>query len=124
MGVPVVQAASEAEATCASMNKAGLVYGVGTEDMDALTFGSVRMLRHLHKSDAQKLPIMEINLAIALEELDMTMDQFVDVCILCGCDYSDSIRGIGPKKALELIKKYKNIETMLANLDKSKYVVP
>lgn len=22
------------------------------------------------------------------------MDQFIDLCILCGCDYCDSIRGI------------------------------
>jgi flap endonuclease-1 len=27
------------------------------------------------------------------------MEQFVDLCILCGCDYCDSVRGIGPKKA-------------------------
>ena len=24
----------------------------------------------------------------------MTMDQFIDLCILSGCDYCDSIRGI------------------------------
>lgn len=29
-----------------------------------------------------------------LEELDLTMDQFIDLCILSGCDYCDSIRGI------------------------------
>ena len=49
------------------------------------------------------------------------MDQFIDICILCGCDYTDSIRGIGPKKAFEFIKRYKNIETLLAHLDKNKY---
>jgi hypothetical protein len=29
-----------------------------------------------------------------LEELNLTMDQFIDLCILSGCDYCDSIRGI------------------------------
>jgi hypothetical protein len=29
-----------------------------------------------------------------LEELELTMDQFIDLCILCGCDYCDSIKGI------------------------------
>ena len=29
-----------------------------------------------------------------LEELEFTMDQFIDLCILCGCDYCDSIKGI------------------------------
>ena len=52
------------------------------------------------------------------------MDQFIDICILCGCDYTDSIRGIGPKKAYEFIKRYKNIETLLAHLDKKKYPIP
>lgn len=28
-----------------------------------------------------------------LEELNLTMDQFIDLCILSGCDYCDSIRG-------------------------------
>jgi len=29
-----------------------------------------------------------------LEGLNLTMDQFIDVCILSGCDYCESIRGI------------------------------
>lgn len=29
-----------------------------------------------------------------LEDLNLTMDQFIDLCILSGCDYCDSIRGI------------------------------
>lgn len=28
-----------------------------------------------------------------LEEFDMTMEQFVDLCILLGCDYCGTIRG-------------------------------
>lgn len=40
MGVPVIDAPSEAEAQCAAMAKAGVVYGVATEDMDCLTFGA------------------------------------------------------------------------------------
>ena len=42
MGVPVIDAPTEAEAQCAVMAKAGLVYGVATEDMDCLTFGAPR----------------------------------------------------------------------------------
>ena len=52
------------------------------------------------------------------------MEMFIDICILCGCDYTDSIRGIGPKKAFEFIKRYKNIETLLSHLDKKKYPLP
>ena len=41
MGVPYVEAESEAEAQCAQMAQAGLVHAVATEDMDALTFRGV-----------------------------------------------------------------------------------
>ena len=34
------------------------------------------------------------------------------------------LQGIGPKKAIELVKKFKNIETILENIDKTKYPVP
>lgn len=30
--------------------------------------------------------------------------QFIDFCILCGCDYAGTIRGIGPVRALQLIQ--------------------
>ena len=50
--------------------------------------------------------------------------QFIDMCILLGCDYCDSIKGIGPKKAYELVKEHKNIETIIKKLDPKKYPVP
>jgi len=49
----VLQAPCEAEAQCAALVKAGKVYAVGTEDMDALTFGSSVLLRHLTFSEAR-----------------------------------------------------------------------
>lgn len=30
-----------------------------------------------------------------LKELELTEDQFIDLCILCGCDYTAKISGIG-----------------------------
>ncbi|KAK7114647.1 flap endonuclease 1-like [Littorina saxatilis] len=124
MGVPYVEAPCEAEAQCAALAKAGKVYATGTEDMDALTFGTKVLLRHLTFSEARKMPIKEIFLSRILEEMNFTMDEFIDLCILLGCDYCDSIKGIGPKRAVELIKQHKNIETVLKNIDQKKYVVP
>ncbi|KHN74431.1 Flap endonuclease 1 [Toxocara canis] len=54
----------------------------------------------------------------------MDMPQFVDLCILLGCDYTKTIRGVGPKKAFELIQKHKTIEGVLQNIDTEKYPVP
>jgi flap endonuclease-1 len=54
----------------------------------------------------------------------LTHAQFVDLCILLGCDYCDSIKGIGPKTALKLVREHGDIETILKNIDRKKFVVP
>jgi flap endonuclease-1 len=128
------------------------VYGVATEDMDALTFGTRVLLRHLTFSEARKIPIKEFHLDTVLHTLQFDINQvayiqlsiitattnqltlplttnhnklqFIDLCILLGCDYCDSIRGIGPKRALELITKHKSIETIIEKIDKTKYTLP
>jgi len=75
-------------------------------------------------NEARKMPILEYDLEKVLMDFKLTMDQFIDICILCGCDYIQSIRGIGPKKAFEFITKYGNIENVLQNIDTNKYKVP
>jgi flap endonuclease-1 len=95
MGIPFVIAPCEAEAQCAELCKSGKVFAAGSEDMDTLTFQSPILLRHLTFSEARKMPIIEVHLDSVLAGLEMNMDQFVDLCILLGCDYCDSIKGIG-----------------------------
>ncbi|KAL7674888.1 hypothetical protein ACOME3_001161 [Neoechinorhynchus agilis] len=125
MGVPYVDAPCEAEAQCASLVKDGVVYATGTEDMDALTFGSTIMLRNLNFSDSKKVPIREYSLDKILSGMELnSQDEFIDLCILMGCDYCDTIRGIGPKRSLELIKNHKSIEKIINKLDRKKYTIP
>jgi len=126
MGLPFIEAPSEAEAQCAELCKGGLVYGTATEDMDALTFSTPTLIRHMTFSEARKMPIKEITLEKVLNGLKLTMDQFIDLCILCGCDYCVSIRGIGPKKGLAFIQKYKSIEGVIKFIrdNKEKYEIP
>ncbi|XP_073987870.1 flap structure-specific endonuclease 1 [Rhodnius prolixus] len=124
MGVPYVDAPCEAEAQCAALVKAGKVFATATEDMDALTFGTNVLLRHLTFSEARKMPIQEFHLDKVLSGLEMDMNQMIDLCILLGCDYVPSIRGIGPKRAIELIRQYKNIEGVLEKIDSKKYGIP
>ncbi|KAF3775855.1 Flap endonuclease 1 [Nymphaea thermarum] len=107
MGLPVVQ-----------------VYAVASEDMDSLTFGAPRLLRHLMDPSSKKVPVMEIEITKVLEELNLSMDQFIDVCILCGCDYCENIRGIGGQTALKLIHQYGSLESVLENINKERYKIP
>ncbi|ADM11241.1 flap endonuclease-1 [Encephalitozoon intestinalis ATCC 50506] len=113
MGIPFETAPSEAEAYCAFLCKKKAVYGVATEDMDALTFGSPVVLRNFSGSQSRKLPIVEYNLPELLESLSLEHEEFIDLCILLGCDYCGTLKGIGPKRALGLIKKHGGIEKIL-----------
>ncbi|KAH7885537.1 PIN domain-like protein [Phlebopus sp. FC_14] len=116
MGIPVVVAPSEAEAQCAELARGGKVYAAGSEDMDTLTFASPILYRHLTFSEAKKAPISEVILEKALEGLEMSMSQFIDLCILLGCDYLEPIKGVGPKSALKLIKEFGGLGEVVEHL--------
>lgn len=109
MGVPFIEAPTEAEAQCAVLARAEKVYAAASEDMDTLTFNAPVLLRHLTFSEQRKMPIQEIHLEKVLEGLGLDMDAFVDLCMLLGCDYLDPIPKIGPSTALNLIKKYNSM---------------
>ncbi|XP_058030782.1 probable flap endonuclease 1 homolog [Ahaetulla prasina] len=121
LGVPYIQAPAEAEATCAALVKSGHAWCAATEDMDALPFGAVRLLRHL---GVKKSHLEEISLPIVLQKLGMTQEQFVDLCILLGCDYCRKVRGLGPKKALKLLQLHGSIEEVLRNTSRESHPVP
>lgn len=115
MGVPIIEAPCEAEAQCAQLCKDGKVYAVATEDMDALTFATPRLVRHLSSGSADQ--VHEYNLEKVINGLELeSHDEFIDLCILMGCDYCDSIKGIGGKKGLDLIRKHKTIEKIVESL--------
>ncbi|KAJ8681330.1 hypothetical protein QAD02_017117 [Eretmocerus hayati] len=124
MGIPYVDAPCEAEAQCAALVKAGKVFATATEDMDALTFGCNVLLRRLTFSEARKMPIQEIQYDKVLHGLGLTSHEFIDLCIMLGCDYTASIKGVGPKRAIELIKTHKSLEKILENLDSKKFPAP
>ena len=48
----------------------------------------------------------------------MNQTEFIDLCILCGCDYTTNIPGIGPVTAFKLIEDYKNIESIIEKIEK------
>merc|ERR1711972_1061395 len=120
MGIPIVDAPSEAEATCAALCRDGKVYAAATEDADCLTFGTKTLVRNLMAAESQKKTILEVTLAVVLEQLNVTMDQFIDFCILCGCDYCDTIKGVGPQTAIKLIIQHGSLEKVLENTEPQK----
>ncbi|CDW80730.1 flap endonuclease 1-like [Stylonychia lemnae] len=116
MGCPVVEAPGEAEAQCAVIVKNGQAFATASEDMDALTFGTKVLLRGFN---SKKEPIIQIELDEVLEGFNMNQDQFIDLCILCGCDYTTNITGVGPVKAYKYISEQGGvIENVLKKIEK------
>lgn len=109
IGVPVVQAPSEGEAQCAWLAKNKCVEGVIGEDVDTLVFGAPFLLRNFNRGS----DTVEIQLAHLLAGLDLSYEQFIDFCILCGCDYTAKIPMLGPVKALAFIKEHQNLDKVV-----------
>ncbi|XP_051553148.1 probable flap endonuclease 1 homolog isoform X2 [Myxocyprinus asiaticus] len=122
MGVPCIRAPGEAEALCAHLVKSGAVNAVASEDMDTLAFGGTVLLRQLNsKKDSE---VSEYSLPKLLEALQLTHKEFVDLCILLGCDYCDKIRGLGPSRALKLIKEHHTIEGVMEHVNRKTHPIP
>ena len=78
--------------------------------MDALTFGTNYLLRGFN---SKKEPVCQIDLALVLEGFEMDQKEFIDLCILCGCDYTHSIGGMGPITSYKMLKEHGTIEEVL-----------
>lgn len=116
MGVPFVDSENEAEALCVQLCKEKIVDYVCTEDMDALCFGSPILLRNPKKDVFYEYHLEEI-----LKKIDMEFKEFVDFCILLGCDYAGTLPGIGPMRSENLIRKHHSIENILSELGIENY---
>ncbi len=81
--------------------------------MDCLTFGCKLMIKGVR---TKKDPVTEILLDLVLKGFEFTMDQFIDFCILSGCDYLSTIPKLGPHTAFKLVKEHKTIEKILVQL--------
>ena len=121
LGIPTVQAPSEAEAQGAHMAASGTVWAAGSKDYDSLLFGAPRLVRFLTISGKEFLPSRGafrpiepelIDLEGLLQALHITRAQLVDLGILVGTDFNEGIKGIGPKKALKLVRDHGTIDRM------------
>jgi flap endonuclease-1 len=121
LGLPTVQAPSEAEAQAAHMAASGRVWAAASKDYDSLLFGAPLLVRFLTISGKEFLPSQGtfrpivpemIDLQHLLATLSITREQLIDLGILVGTDFNDGIKGIGPKKALALVRRHGSIEQM------------
>lgn len=108
LGVPAIQAPSEGEAQAAAMAARGTVWAAASEDYDSLLFHAPRLVRGLAARLRQgKAPAAQIvDRAKTLEQLGISDEELLLIGLIVGTDFSDGVRGYGPKKALKLAREH------------------
>jgi len=128
MGVPCVSAPEDGEAQASYMALKGDVYAACSQDFDSLLFGAPVLIRNLTMAGRRKLPRRDVYVDVvpellllndSLAALNISLEQLIDLCVLIGTDFNEGINGIGPKKALKLVKEYGSGERAIKekNLD-------
>lgn len=122
LGIPTVQAPADGEAQAGHLVRRGDAWATASQDYDALLYGSSRLVRNLALSGRRKLPRRDayvevpaesLELEENLRELGLTREQLVDMALLIGTDFNEGVRGIGPKKALALLREHGTLEAVL-----------
>lgn len=122
LGFPVLFATTEAEKLCSMLCIEGQVGAVFSTDTDNLVYGAPLVLTGLAQStfdeDGYRIRMVEgIRLDLVLEGLELSHAMFVDLCIMCGCDYNENIRGYGIQKSYALIQEYGYIHRLPSTID-------
>ncbi len=115
LGIAVVQAPGEGEMQCAKLVQDGEAYAVASQDYDALVVGGYKLIQNLTLARRRKTVSGYVDIypeiidyQNVLNELGIDADQFICLAILVGTDFNPGgVRGIGPKKALALVKQKK-----------------
>lgn len=100
-GVIYIVADGEADELCYKLVKKKMVYGCMSEDMDMFVYGCDKVFRYFSLINST---FIEYNQKKILEELNLTQNEFREICVLAGTDYN---KGCNIYKALTLFEKFK-----------------
>ncbi|XP_041491360.1 exonuclease 1 isoform X2 [Microtus oregoni] len=108
LGVDCLVAPYEADAQLAYLNKTGIVQAVITEDSDLLAFGCKKVVLKMdHFGNGLEVDQARLGMCKQLGDV-FTEEKFRYMCILSGCDYLSSLRGIGLAKACKVLRLANN----------------
>lgn len=126
MGIAIVQAPGEGEAEAAHLARIRQeIFASASQDYDSLLFGAPRLIQNLTLARKRKTvsgwveikPEM-IELDKVLNALEINLDQLICLGILVGTDYNPrGIPGIGQKKALDIVRKFKQPVLIFESVD-------
>jgi 5'-3' exonuclease len=121
IGIPALQAVGEGEGLCTQLCLQGKVAAVFSADTDNLAYGCplliTKMGGHYYHEGTRIHQYECIRLDKVVDGLKMSHTEFVDLCILLGCDYNKGIKGVGKKTAFKLMGTYRALENIPSRYD-------
>ncbi|EPS71924.1 exonuclease, partial [Genlisea aurea] len=123
--ISYIVAPYEADAQMAFLAINKKVEAVITEDSDLIAFGCPRIIYKMDKFGQGvefKNCLLHQNKDLNLAGFTQTM--ILEMCILSGCDYLQSLPGMGLKKAHAFIKKFKSHDKVIKHLRYNGIEVP
>lgn len=111
-GVPCLQAVHDAEELCSQLAREGKVAAVYTTDTDTYAYGAPLTIIGFSKSFGERSTMEVVVLETLLQDLEMTQDQFIDLCVMAGCDFNKNVPGVGVGKSYKLLRQYGSIEAI------------
>ncbi|EDO31577.1 predicted protein, partial [Nematostella vectensis] len=116
-GVDCIVAPYEADAQLAYLMKKNIIQAVISEDSDLLVYGCKKVMFKMDASGYGTLVSLDhLSELTNLKMHEFTLEKFRHMCILSGCDYLPSIKGIGLIKANKLLRNSSNINKACINL--------
>ncbi|HET6399440.1 MAG TPA: hypothetical protein VFH47_07800 [Candidatus Thermoplasmatota archaeon] len=114
LGIPFFVAPGESDAQCAHLVQQGQAWAAVTQDWDIALFGAPRALRNLTSSKTRTPELLDLQAALA--HAGLAREQLVDAAILIGTDYNEGIQGVGPVKAVAMVKRHGSLPAALRAL--------
>ena len=115
--LPFYIAEGEAEILCALLQNNGQVDYTLSDDTDTIAYGCNKILRMFRNCERY---LMETDVDQFLKSKALTKDQFLNVCVLSGCDYLNKISNIDLEQCINYMKKFQTLEKTLIELKKTR----
>lgn len=111
-GIEFVVSPYEADAQLYFLQKIGYVEHVLTEDSDLIIYGCSSVLYKYSGTHVEEYKVENLHKA----KDDHFKNNILDICILSGCDYLNSIKGVGLITAHKLLKEKTTVNSFVEHM--------
>ncbi|KJP89065.1 hypothetical protein AK88_01358 [Plasmodium fragile] len=108
-GIPYVQSPCEAEAQCSYLNCKNYCDAIISDDSDVLVFNGKTVIKNFFN---RKKTVEVYERKLIEDKLGLYQDELINLSLLCGCDYTIGVHGVGIVNALEIIKAFPTFEDL------------